>query len=110
MRGLKLLQKHGVEYNVLACVARETARRPLEVYRFLKSEGVEFIQFTPVIERLPDETSMRSGLRLAGPAALDREEKQVQVTPWTVVPEEYADFLMAIYEDWVRHDVGRSSS
>ena len=107
MRGLKLLQKHGVEYNVLACVARETAQRPLDVYSFFKSEGVEFIQFTPVIERLPDEMSIRSGLRLAGPAALKEEEQQVQVTPWTVVPEEYADFLIAIYEDWVRHDVGR---
>jgi len=53
MRGLKLLQKHGVEYNVLACVARDTAKKPLEVYRFLKDEGVEFIQFTPVIERMP---------------------------------------------------------
>ena len=57
MRGLRLLQKHGVEYNVLACVARDTARRPLDVYRFLKDEGVEFIQFTPVIERMPDEMS-----------------------------------------------------
>ena len=107
MHGLKLLQKHKVEYNVLACVARETAGRPLDVYKFLKDQGVEFIQFTPVIERLPDETSIASGLRLAGPAVLDRQEKQVQVTPWTVVPEEYADFLIAVYEDWVRHDVGR---
>jgi len=106
MRGLKLLQKHGLEYNVLACVARETAKRPLEVYRFLKDEGVEFIQFTPVIERMPDEMSRQSGLRLAGPAVLERVEPQVQVTPWTVVPEYYADFLIAVYEDWVRHDVG----
>lgn len=107
MRGLALLRKHGVEYNVLACVAGDTAKQPLEVYRFLKREGVEFIQFTPVIERMPDETSARSGLKLAGPAALDREEKQAQVAPWSVEPEDYADFLIAIYEDWVRHDVGK---
>jgi len=106
VRGLKLLQKHGVEYNVLACVARETAKRPLEVYRFMKDAGVKFIQFTPVIEREPDAMSAQSGLRLAGPAGLDREEKQVQVTPWTVLPEEYGDFLIAVYEEWVRHDVG----
>ena len=106
MRGLKLLQKHRVEYNVLACVGRDTAQKPREVYSFLKSEGVEFIQFTPVIERLPDETSRRNGLRLAGPAVLDKDETQTQVTPWTVVPEDYADFLIAIYEEWVRHDIG----
>ena len=46
MHGLKLLQEHKVECNVLACVARDTAKVPLEVYRFLRSEGVEFIQFT----------------------------------------------------------------
>lgn len=106
MRGLRLLQKHGVEYNVLTCVARQTARHPLEVYHFLMEAGVTYIQFTPVIERMPDEARLRSGLRLAGPALLDGDEPCTQVTPWTVVPEEYGDFIIAIYEDWVRHDVG----
>jgi uncharacterized protein len=106
MRGLKLLQKHGVDYNVLAAVARVTAKKPLEVYSFLKSEGIKFIQFTPVIERMPDEKSLKSGLNLAGPAHLGSAEPQTPVTPWTVVPEEYGDFLIAIYEEWVRRDVG----
>src|SRR5512147_2142361 len=75
MRGLKLLQDHKVEYNVLACVARETAKKPLEVYRFLRGEGVEFIQFTPIVERLADVNGAPSGLRLAGPAALDKKEQ-----------------------------------
>ena len=107
MRGLRLLQKHQVEFNVLACVARDTAARPLEVYRFLRDQGVEFIQFTPIVERVPDVPSRQLGLRLSGPARLDRKEPQVSVTPWTVVPEEYGDFLIAIYEEWVRQDVGK---
>jgi uncharacterized protein len=106
MHGLKLLQKHKVEYNVLACVARDTAKRPHDVYRFFKEEGVEFIQFTPVVERLSDVQGAPSGLRLAGPAALDRKDPQGDVTPWSVIPEEYGDFLIAVYEEWVRHDVG----
>lgn len=106
MRGLRLLQKHQVTYNVLATVARETARHPLEVYRFFKEQGVEFVQFAPVVERLPDAISSRHGLRYAGPAMLEREEQQTQITPWTVVAEEYGDFLIAIFEEWVRHDVG----
>jgi uncharacterized protein len=65
MRGLRLLQEHKVEYNVLACVARDTAKRPLDVYRFFKDEGVEFIQFTPVVERLSDMHSAPPGLRLS---------------------------------------------
>jgi uncharacterized protein len=106
MRGLKLLQDHKVEYNVLACVARETAKSPLDVYRFLRNVGVEFIQFTPVVERMSDAHSGPLGLRLAGPAALDKKEQQGGLTPWSVIPEEYGDFLIAIYEDWVRQDVG----
>jgi uncharacterized protein len=106
MRGLKLLQEHKVEYKVLACVTRETAKSPLDVYRFLKAEGVEFIQFTPVVERLSDAQGGPPGLRLAGPAALDRKGQHGGVTPWSVIPEGYGDFLIDIYEEWVRHDVG----
>jgi uncharacterized protein len=106
IRGLRLLQKHKVEYNVLASVARETARRPLEVYRFLRGQGVEFIQFAPIVERVADDRSRQHGLRLAEPASLDREEPQTEVTSWSVIPGEYGDFLIAVYEEWVRHDVG----
>lgn len=107
MKGLRLLQKHGVDYNILACVAKETAYKPLEVYRFFKEQGVEFIQFTPVIERMADERSAKHGLSLAAPSDLDKEETNTSVTSWTVEPEAYGDFLIAIYEDWVRNDVGK---
>jgi uncharacterized protein len=107
MRGMRLLQKHGVEFNVLACVGRDTAYKPLEVYRFFKTEGVTFIQFTPIIEREPDAATAQTGLWLARPATLDRTEPNVAVTPWTVEPERYGEFLIAIYEEWVRKDVGK---
>jgi Arylsulfatase regulator (Fe-S oxidoreductase) len=107
MQGLRLLQKHKVEYNVLACVARETALQPLEVYRFFREEGIEFIQFAPVVERLADTAARDCGLRFACPAALDRQEENTQPTPWSVIPEDYGDFLIAVYEEWVRHDVGK---
>jgi uncharacterized protein len=45
MRGIRLPQKHDVEFNVLACVGRDTAYKPLDVYRFFKDAGVTFIQF-----------------------------------------------------------------
>jgi uncharacterized protein len=106
MRGLGLLQKHDVEYNVMACVARDTAAKPLEVYRFFRDAGVAFIQFTPVVERLADERSTAQGLRLAAPAALDKQEPQTEVTEWSVLPEDYGDFLIAVFEEWVSNDVG----
>lgn len=106
MQGLRLLQAHGVEFNVLACVAKETAEHPLSVYNFFKDIGANYIQFTPIIERLPDEETSALGLQLAAPARLDKEEPNTQVTDWTVDPEQYGDFLIAIYEEWVRKDVG----
>ena len=107
MDGVRLLRKHGVEFNVLACVGKETAQRPLEVYRFFKEAGVQYIQFTPIVERAADPQTQVIKLWLARPSALDRPEPNTQVTPWTVEPEAYGDFLIAIYEEWVRHDVGQ---
>ncbi len=56
MRGLRLLQKHGVEYNVLVTVNRTNANNPLEIYRYLRDEaGTSWMQFIPAIERLNSE-------------------------------------------------------
>ena len=106
MAGVRLLQEHGVEFNVLACVGRETAHRPLEVYRFFRDNGIRFIQFSPIVEREPDEATQAIRLWLARPAVLDRPEPNRRVTPWTVEPEAYGDFLIAVLEEWVRKDVG----
>jgi uncharacterized protein len=84
MRGLRLLQKHGVEYNVLATVNASNADRPLEVYRFLRDDaGTAWIQFIPVVDR-------------DGDAVLED----------SVHPEQWGAFLCSIYDEWIRHDVG----
>ena len=106
MQGIRLLQKHQVEFNALACVCRETAQQPLDVYHLFKDADIKYSQFTPIVERLPDEQTETLGLSLASPAKLDKQEMNTQVTRWTVEPEAYGDFLIAIYEEWVRKDVG----
>jgi len=106
MRGLGLLKKHGVEFNILCCVTRESGNRPLEVYRFFKEQGAEYIQFIPIVERVPDRVSKELGLQLASPPELKKEPETVSVTPWTVDPEGYGDFLIKVFDDWVRQDVG----
>jgi uncharacterized protein len=104
---MRLLKKWGVEFNVLACVARETAYRPLDVYHFFKEQGVRFIQFTPLVERMPDQKAAGYGLRFAMPSSLGTTETNTQLTPWTVEPEKYGEFLIAIFDEWVRQDVGK---
>jgi len=104
MRALKLMKKHSVEFNVLACVNRETAKRPLEVYHWFKDNGVEFIQFIPIVELAPNKESSDLGLQLGVPSGPDDTEPEV--TDWTVLPEDYGDFLIKIFDEWVRNDVG----
>ncbi len=107
MKAVELMQKHGVQYNVLACITRESARRPLDVYHFFKDCGVEFVQFIPVVERIPDEETRALGLKIASPPDV-RMENIVNVTPWAVEPESYGDFFISIFEEWVRNDVGKT--
>jgi uncharacterized protein len=95
MRGLRLLQKHGVEYNVLTTVNHLNGDHPLEVYRFLRDEArVDWMQFIPVVERVDDR---------GAPADL----RGVQVSSRSVGSEQFGRFLVAVFDEWVRHDVGR---
>jgi len=106
MRGVKLLQKHEVEFNVLACVSRESCSRAGEIYSFFKEQNIDFIQFTPLVERLPDTPAGDLGLHFALPPELKEKEEQIEVTPFSVEPEAYGNFLIEVFEEWIRHDVG----
>jgi len=106
--GIKFLKKHGVEFNTLTVVNRLNSKKPLEVYRFLKQIGSGFIQFIPLVERLPDDEAKKLGLDLAMPLDSDHEGKtRLPVTDWSVEPRQYGEFLVAIYDEWLRHDVGK---
>lgn len=103
----QLMRRHGVEVNILATVNRESSKHPLEVYHFFKDHGVQFIQFIPVIERLPQSNAEKPRFTLAPPPSLNREEKLTAVTPWSVEPEGYGEFLVQIYDEWIKNDVGK---
>lgn len=92
MRGIRLLQQHRVEFNILTTVHAANADHPLEIYRFLRDEvGTSFIQFIPIVER-DNATGFQEGN---------------QVTDRSVSAEQYGRFLIHIFDEWVRRDVGR---
>ena len=102
MRGIEVLKRHKVDFNTLTAVHRTNADSPLEVYRFLKENGSGYMQFIPIVERMAHEVT-GEGLRLispdfAGPA---------KVAPWSVEPRQFGRFQCAIFDEWVRKDVGR---
>lgn len=101
MRGMGVLKKHGVEFNTLTCVQRHNSRHPHEVYRFLRAEGSGFLQFIPIVERAADAPG-EDGLTLVTP------DREAAVTRWSVEPAAYGRFLIAIFDEWVRSDVGRT--
>ena len=110
MRGLELLVKHRVEFNTLSVVNDYNALYPLETYRFLKSAGSRYMQFTPIVERLAcnlPESSMRllpNDLTVL--SSYDHTVLPSQLAPWSVKAPDYGRFLCEIFDDWVLNDVG----
>lgn len=100
MQGIKLLKKHGVEWNAMAVVNAYNANHPLEFYRFFKENGCQFLQFTPIVER---QTRHEDGRTLASLA----DKNEIPLSEASVTPEQWGYFLCAIFDEWVRKDVGK---
>lgn len=103
MHGLDLLKKHRVEFNTLTVVNASNVKHPLKVYDFLRETGSGFIQFIPLVERVQAERG--SSLDFAEPP--EAGQPPSPVTRWSVNAELYGDFLIAIFDQWVRRDVGK---
>ncbi len=102
MAAIELFKKYRVEFNTLSVVHRDSARHASEIYGFLKKAGSGFIQFIPIVER----ESLQAGedeIRLVGP----EYRTETRVTPWSVDPQEFGEFLITIFDEWVRNDVGK---
>jgi uncharacterized protein len=90
--GLRLLQKHGVETNILCTVNSENAAYPLEVYRYFRDDlGMTFIQFIPIVEKSDSNQPLT----------------QDNLTDRSVSGKMYGDFLISVFDEWLREDVGK---
>lgn len=98
MQGIRLLNKHNVEWNALAVVNDFNADYPLDFYNFFKEIGCHYIQFTPIVER---RIERNDGLSLA-----PGMEEGGELVDFSVTPEQWGKFLCTIFDEWVRHDVG----
>jgi uncharacterized protein len=105
MRGLTFLKKHKTEFNTLTVLHRLNAKHPLEVYHFLKEIGSGFMQFIPLVERLPDSRLNILSLDFAEPPEVGVVEK-LPVTAWSVDANDLGTFYCTIFDEWVRNDVG----
>jgi uncharacterized protein len=110
MKGLALLKKHGVDFNILCTVNAANQDHGRRVYQFFRDElGASWIQFIPIIERATEQTLAIANL---GWSTGPREKRLLytqtgdRVTERSVGGEQYGRFLIDIFEEWVRRDVG----
>jgi len=111
MRGWHFLQKHAVDVNLLCTVHAANADHPLEIYHYFRDElHAQYMQFIPIVERATAETLPLANLgwsdRVGGDRPLYQQIGEL-VTERSVKPEQYGRFLIAIFDEWVKRDVGK---
>lgn len=108
MAGLDVLKRWRVEFNTLTCVTRQSPDEAEEIYRFLKQQGVAFMQFIPIVERAGDRAAHAIGLELAVPPDLRAAGGNPgTMMPWSVSSEGFGIFLCKVFDEWIKADVGR---
>jgi serine-type anaerobic sulfatase-maturating enzyme len=109
MEGLRHLKEQGVEWNALTTVHAANEDLGREVYRFLRDEcGARFMQFIPIIERATPETFAVADTGW-GEGVHDRPlyvQEGDLVTARSITAEGYGRFLIDVFEEWVRRDIG----
>ena len=111
MKGWAKLRQHGVDFNILCTVNAANQDHGRRVYRFFRDElGASWIQFIPIVERATAQTIHIANL---GWSERPKEKRLLYtqsgslVTERTVGGEQYGRFLIDVFEEWVRHDVGK---
>lgn len=98
MQALRTLRKHGVDFNVLICLNRHNAGHPRQIYKFLRDRDIKYAQFIPIVEPL-------------GSGQLSHHEENTPpenlVSERSVRPKQYGRFMIGIFDQWIRRDVGR---
>jgi uncharacterized protein len=107
IEAIRLMKKWRVEFNTLTCVTRQSPDEAMEIYHFLKEQGVTFMQFIPIVERSGDRAAHTMGMELATPPELGADDTPDAMMPWAVSSEGFGRFLCAIFDEWIKTDVGR---
>jgi uncharacterized protein len=111
MKGLSLIRKHGVRFNILCTVNAANQHHGRTVYTFFRDElQAEWIQFIPIIERATPDVLPIANLGWSerpGQSRMLYTQKGSLVTDRSVGGRQYGQFLVEIFEEWVRRDVGR---
>jgi len=84
LKALNILRRHRVKFNILTLVTQANVGHPRRVYRYLRNQGIAHHQYIPCTE-------------------FDREGRRL---PFALEPEEWGDFLCAVFDEWIASDIG----
>jgi uncharacterized protein len=111
MSGYELLRRHNVDVNILCTVHAANADHPLDVYRFFRDHlHIAYMQFIPIVERTTEALIPIANVGWTNRPGGDRPlytQHGGQVTERSVGSEQFGRFLTTIFDEWVRHDVGK---
>jgi uncharacterized protein len=110
MDGWRALAARNVDVNILCTVHNVNGDHPLEVYRFFRDEiGARYVQFIPIVERVTSEllpiANLGWGERGSDPRPLYLTEGH-HVTDRSVGSEQWGRFLVGVFDEWIKKDVG----
>lgn len=112
MRAVGIMQSAGTEFNILSTINSYNATEPLEYYHFLKGNGIQYIQFTPIVERVRQEQARYT--HVEAPRLSERPEERelnaspdTMLAPYSITPSLWGNFLCTLFDEWVREDVGK---
>ena len=109
MKGWEVLRRHNVDFNILCTVHAANQTKGREVYRFFRDElAAQFIQFIPIVERATTKTidlANEGWSEKAGRNRLLYTQNGTLVTDRSVGGKEYGQFMIDVFEEWVRNDV-----
>ena len=110
LRAWECLRRYDVDINVMCTVHAANANYPIEIYKFFRDElGAKFIQFIPIVERATPETLHLANMGWGGNTGADRplyRQEGELVTERSVGSVQYGRFLSAIFDEWIKRDVG----
>ena len=87
MRSFERLKKHQISCDILCAVHDQNVLHPVQVYRFFKEIGSQYLGFLPIVKKVQGTES--------------------DVAPWTVPADLFGEFLCSIFDEWTRQDMGR---
>jgi uncharacterized protein len=113
MKGLEFLHKHNVDFATLTCVNNISGSSPLEVYQFLRDVvKSKQMQFIPIVEpksfrNTAPQNWSRNEIVHQGAPETDPKHPNSIVEPWCVSADQWGNFLVTVFNEWVSKDFGK---